>query len=82
MLVDCQNSFCIPGFELFVAGRSGRGAVDDNIRLCRFIYENLAVITQIVCTMDTHKAVQIFHCAFWVDGTGCTPRSHDSHNTG
>ncbi len=73
MLVDCQNSFCIPGFELFVAGRSGRGAVDDNIRLCRFIYENLAVITQIVCTMDTHKAVQIFHCAFWVDDAGAHP---------
>ena len=25
--VDCQNTFCIPGFELFVGGRSGRGAV-------------------------------------------------------
>ncbi|HEX8991232.1 MAG TPA: hypothetical protein VF784_06105, partial [Anaerolineales bacterium] len=33
LLVDVQNTFCIPEFELFVAGRSGRGAVDDNLRL-------------------------------------------------
>ena len=32
--VDVQNTFCIPDFELFVAGRSGTGAVDDNRRLC------------------------------------------------
>ena len=35
--VDVQNTFCIPGFELFVAGRSGTTAVDDNRRLCEFI---------------------------------------------
>jgi hypothetical protein len=33
LLIDVQNTFCIPGFELFVGGRSGRGAVDDNRRL-------------------------------------------------
>jgi nicotinamidase-related amidase len=27
--IDVQNMFCIPGFELFVVGRSGTGAVDD-----------------------------------------------------
>jgi nicotinamidase-related amidase len=27
--VDVQNSFCTPGFELFVAGRSGNAAVED-----------------------------------------------------
>jgi nicotinamidase-related amidase len=35
VLIDVQNTFSIPGFELFVGGRSGTGAVDDNIRLCR-----------------------------------------------
>src|SRR5207248_6449337 len=30
LAVDVQNTFCIPDFELFVAGRSGTGAVDDN----------------------------------------------------
>ncbi|MEW6348223.1 MAG: isochorismatase [Thermodesulfobacteriota bacterium] len=73
MLVDCQNSFCIPDFELFVAGRSGMGAVEDNIRLCRFIYEHIASITEIVCTMDTHKAMQIFHSAFWANAAGEPP---------
>ena len=40
--VDVQNTFCVPGFELFVGGRSGTGAVDDNRRLCEFLYRNLA----------------------------------------
>lgn len=25
LLIDVQNTFCIPGFELFVGGRSGQG---------------------------------------------------------
>jgi hypothetical protein len=41
VLVDVQNTFCIPGFELFVAGTSGTGAVEDTRRLCSFIYRNL-----------------------------------------
>ncbi len=73
VLVDCQNTFCIPGFELFVAGVSGRGAVEDNIRLCEFIYRNLGAITQIAPTMDTHTAMQIFHPVFWVNDQGEHP---------
>jgi nicotinamidase-related amidase len=73
VLVDCQNTFCVPGFELFVAGRSGRGAVEDNVRLCEFIYRNLGVITQITPTMDTHTAMQIFHPVFWIDAAGNHP---------
>ena len=73
MLVDVQNTFCIPGFELYVAGRSGTGAVDDNHRLCEFIYRNLGLITQITATMDTHQAVQIFHAVFLVDENGEHP---------
>jgi nicotinamidase-related amidase len=73
VLVDCQNTFCIPGFELFVAGRSGRGAVEDNVRLCKFIYRNLATITQVVATLDTHRTMQIFHPLFWVNDAGEHP---------
>ncbi len=73
VLVDVQNTFCIPGFELFVGGRAGTGAVDDNVRLCRFIYRNLASITRIVVTMDTHQAMQIFHAIFLVDADGRHP---------
>jgi nicotinamidase-related amidase len=71
--VDVQNSFCLPGFELFVSGRSGTGAVDDNRRLCEFIYRNLAVITQICPTMDTHQAMQIFHSVYLVNDKGEHP---------
>lgn len=73
LLVDVQNTFCLPDFELFVAGRSGTGAVDDNVRLCRFIYRNLGAITEIRATLDTHTAFQIFHPAFWVDADGEHP---------
>jgi nicotinamidase-related amidase len=73
VLVDVQNTFCIPEFELFVAGHSGLGAVEDNRRLCDFIYRNLHRITTITPTMDTHHALQIFHSVFLVDSAGHHP---------
>ncbi|HEX6203876.1 MAG TPA: isochorismatase [Thermoanaerobaculia bacterium] len=73
LLIDLQNTFCLPDHELFVAGRSGTGAVDDNRRLCAFVYRNLGAITAIRATLDTHTAYQIFHPAFWIDGDGRHP---------
>ena len=73
LLIDVQNTFCIPEFELFVGGKSGTGAIDDNLRLCEFIYRNLGVITTIIPTMDTHTAMQIFHPIFWVNAAGEHP---------
>ena len=73
LAIDVQNTFCLPDFELFVGGRSGTGAIDDTRRLCEFIYRNLDVITEIVPTMDTHSAAQIFHAVFWVDEAGEHP---------
>ena len=74
--VDVQNTFCIPGFELFVGGRSGTGAVDDNLRLCEFVYRNLDAISQIVPTLDTHHAMQIFHAIWLVDEEGRHPNPY------
>src|SRR4051794_32914154 len=74
--VDVQNTFCLPGFELYVRGRSGTGAVDDNRRLCEFVYRNLGVITQIVPTLDTHMAMQIFHSIWLVDAEGNHPEPY------
>jgi nicotinamidase-related amidase len=68
LAVDCQNTFCTPGFELFVPG-----APDDSRRLCEFVYRNLGAITEIVPTLDTHKAFQIFHAAWLVDADGRHP---------
>ncbi len=75
LLIDVQNTFCLPDFELFVAGKSGNGAVEDNIHLCQFIYRNLSNITTIAATMDTHTAMQIFHPIFWVDEDGNHPQA-------
>ena len=74
--VDVQNTFCIPGFELFVAGRSGTGAVDDNRRLCEFLYRNLDTVTKIVPTLDTHQAMQVFHALWLVDEDGRHPEPY------
>ena len=76
LLVDVQNTFCIPDFELFVGGATGTAAVDDNLKLCRFIYRNLDVITEICPTMDTHQAMQIFHSIFLVNDKGDHPEPY------
>jgi nicotinamidase-related amidase len=73
LAVDVQNTFCIPDFELFVAGRSGSGAVDDSRRLCEFVYRNLGTITQIFPSLDTHHAMQVFHAIWLVDEDGNHP---------
>jgi nicotinamidase-related amidase len=73
LLVDAQNTFCTPGFELFVAGRSGTGGLDDSRRVCDFVYRNLGAITQAIVTLDTHQAFQIFHAAFLVGENGRHP---------
>ena len=77
VVVDVQNTFCTPGFELFVAGRSGTGAVDDSRRLCEFLYRNLHRVTRIFPTQDTHQAMQIFHRLFLVDEDGAHPQPYE-----
>jgi len=71
VVVDVQNTFCTPGFELVVAG-----AVDDSRRLCEFIYRNLGQITKVLPTLDTHQALQIFHRVFLVDDEGRHPEPY------
>jgi len=67
LLIDVQKDFCFPEGSLYVAGRSGRGAVDDSRRIAEMIYRNLGVITDITTTLDTHLAYQIFFPNFWLD---------------
>lgn len=73
ILIDVQNTFCLPDFELFVGGRSGTGAVDDNSRLCEFMYRHLGRITRVYATLDTHQAAQIFHPLLLIDADGNPP---------
>lgn len=74
LMIDNQISFCIPPpwGHLFVGGRSGKGAINDSIRTCEFIYRNASIITRIIPTLDSHKINQIFHGVFWVDRNGET----------
>ncbi len=76
LLIDVQKDFCFPEGTLYVAGRSGTGAVDDNRRIAEFIYRNLGVITDITTTLDTHLAYQIFFASFWQDAAGAPLTAH------
>jgi len=71
VIVDCQNTFCTPGFELFVPG-----APADSRRLCEFVYRNLGSITEIVASLDTHRPMQIFHPVWLVDEEGNHPEPY------
>ena len=67
LLIDVQKDFCFPEGTLYVAGRSGTGAIDDSRRIAEMIYRNLGAITDITTTLDTHLAYQIFFASFWLD---------------
>ncbi|MFN0251943.1 MAG: nicotinamidase [Kofleriaceae bacterium] len=67
LLIDVQKDFCFPEGSLYVAGRSGTGAIDDSRRIAELIYRNLGAITDITTTLDTHLAYQIFFPSFWLD---------------
>ncbi len=73
LLIDVQKDFCFPEGSLYVAGRSGRGAIDDSDRIARFIYRNLDHIAEITTTLDTHFAYQIFSPTFWLTKDGGHP---------
>lgn len=76
LLIDVQKDFCFPQGSLYVAGRSGTGAIDDNRRIAELLYKNLGLITKVTTTMDTHFAFQIFFPAFWIDRDDRTPEAH------
>jgi nicotinamidase-related amidase len=70
LLVDLQKDFCFPEGALYVAGRSGRGALDDNRRVASFLYRNLARVTSTLCTFDSHLPLHIFSPSFWIGADG------------
>jgi nicotinamidase-related amidase len=76
--IDLQKDFCFPAGSLYVGGQSGRGAIDDNVRIAEFIYRNLGVIDDITLTLDTHYPYQIFFPSFLLDENGNHPAAHTS----
>ena len=71
--IDIQETFCNPKGELYVAGASGRGAVDDSIRTTEWLYKNMHRLTGLDFTLDTHRAYAVFHATFLVDENGNHP---------
>ena len=66
--VDVQVAFCLPGASLFVPG-----AVEDNQRALAWLYRHLDRVTELVFTLDTHHAHQLFHPSWWTDAEGLPP---------
>lgn len=74
--IDVQKDFCFPEGTLYVAGRSGTGAMDDSARFAEFLYRNAGLITDVSTTLDTHFLFQIFFASFWVDEAGEPLKPH------
>jgi nicotinamidase/pyrazinamidase len=68
LIVDMQIDFCHDHGALYVPG-----AQDDIRRLSAFIFEHAATITDVVCTLDSHLPLQIFHPAWWAGEDGNHP---------
>jgi nicotinamidase-related amidase len=66
--IDVQVGFCTPGASLFVPG-----AVEDTQRTLAWLYGNLAKLSGLHFSLDTHRVFQIFHPAWWVDAEGQHP---------
>lgn len=68
LLVDIQVDFVHPEGSLAVPG-----AVEDTRRTVEWLYNNLAEVTTIGATLDTHIPGQIFYPQWWVNADGEHP---------
>jgi nicotinamidase-related amidase len=50
--------------------------VEDVERIAELLYRRLDRVTQVIATLDTHSAAQIFHPVFWLDADGNHPAPH------
>ncbi len=76
LAIDDQVDFGFPEGALYVAGRSGGGAMDAHTRLVEFVYRNLQRITEVTCTMDTHLPYQVFYPSAHLLEDGSHPLPH------
>jgi nicotinamidase-related amidase len=76
LVIDDQADFSFPAGALYVAGRSGTGAMDAQRNLAAFVHRRLNVISEITCTMDTHAPYQVFFTSAHVRRDGSHPEPH------
>lgn len=69
LAIDCQNDFANRQGSLFVAG-----ADKDMERLTKFVNRLESKINNIHVTLDSHKVMQVFHPAFWVNSKNENPQ--------
>jgi len=72
ILVDYQHDFVHAGGALHVPG-----AVEDVQRFLSWFYTNVASITSIYSSLDTHVPMQIFFSSWWQNSHG----EHPAHGT-
>lgn len=72
LAIDCQQDFANPRGSLFVPG-----ADKDMERLAKFINRMEKKLDDIHVTLDSHKVMQVFHSAFWINSKG----EHPAHYT-
>jgi len=67
LIIDPQVDFCDPKGNLYVGDPSNPkvGAIADSIRLANLISRMSKQITEIHCTLDTHRFIHIAHPIFW-----------------
>ncbi|WP_293881040.1 MULTISPECIES: hypothetical protein [unclassified Sphingobacterium] len=68
LAIDVQNDFMESIGSLAVKGSKG-----DVHRLTQWMYRNLGSLTQVMCSLDCHSMMQIFHADWWVDAEGNHP---------
>lgn len=76
LVIDAQRDFSFPEGSLYVAGRSGVGAIEANRRLAEFVYANLGRISEVTCTLDTHAPFQVFFPAAHLGENDAPPPPH------
>jgi len=68
LIIDMQQDFMEKG-ALGVPKSHG-----DVERLCGWMHANMAKITKIAASLDTHNPFAIFHPAWWIDENGKNPK--------
>ncbi|WP_313183180.1 hypothetical protein [Sphingobacterium siyangense] len=68
LAIDVQNDFMESIGSLAVNGSKA-----DVQRLTQWMYRNLGSLTQVMCSLDCHSMMQIFHADWWLDTEGNHP---------